>query len=401
MRTMAAPGCMGRVRITGARRAKSVRALWVFTASVTAMAVAALLLPGLAQAHRAPTAQEHAEIARAIARGVRTPAYRIKIRHIEVSRLGPFATATFAVEFKKGEKPVPASATLVKAHGRWFETGARGAPDLRPSKAVIADLGLYVAPPDSAYPEAASSNSDTTSFLVFLLVVLLAPALWQIPRVFWPLQLNAVGDAFTGLYRRYSIATFTGYASDLRESQVDSVVGSVRGHTSGTLTADGQFFGTTTVSDNRKMFTTYYSRFFLTDHTGDTREAIAANVRPSIGEGHLVSAAWLVHNRKLGNAFLVYDHTTNLIYWEVTRSAMGTAKRGLTKMVMRLPTAYVALLCLAIVTIPLLVVFALSAQIHLWIFRNRAGKRLLKVLDRRASEFPSTRRERRDVPEIA
>ncbi len=397
MRTMAAPGCVGAVGITGTRRAKHVRTVWILAVSVTVMAVAALLAPGLAQAHRPATAKERAEIKRAIARGVRGPAYRIRIRDIKVSRVGPWAAASFAVEFKKGEKPVPGNTTLVKDHGRWFQAGAPDAPDRRPSKAVIADLDLYVAPPESSYPTATSRNSDVTAFLQFLLVVLALPALWQIPRVFWPVRLNAAGDVFTGLYRRYSIATFTGYASDLREWEESSVVGSIRGHTSGTLHSDGNFSGTTTISDNRKVFTAYYTAFFLTDDTGDTREAVAANVRPRIGQGHLVSAAWLVHNRKFGNAFLVYNHTTNRVYWEVTRSAMIPIKRGLTKMVLRLPTIYVTLLCLAIVTIPLLFVFALSAMFQLWIFRHHAGKRLLRALEGRASEFPSMRGQVREI----
>src|SRR5690349_13757175 len=109
---MTAPGCVSTVRTTAARRAKCVRAFTVLTAAAAVMTVATLLIPGRAQAHRAPTARERAEIAREVARGVRKPAYRIKMRHIEVSRLGPFATASFAVEFKKGEKPVPGNATL-------------------------------------------------------------------------------------------------------------------------------------------------------------------------------------------------------------------------------------------------------------------------------------------------
>src|SRR5262249_50885465 len=181
--------------------------------------------------------------------------------------------------------------------------------------------------------------------------------------------------------------------SDIRQWQVDSVFGSVSGQTSGTVGPDGSFSGTTTLRDNRRIVTTYYDSFFLADETGATREVVAANVRPMIGEGHLVSAAWLVHNRKTGNAFVVYDHTTNQAYCEVTRRQMHAARRGLTRMVLRPPTAYLVILCLAIVTIPLVAVFGLSAHMHLTIFRKRTVKPLLMALDRRASEFTSTRRQ--------
>jgi len=220
-----------------------------------------------------------------------------------------------------------------------------------------------------------------------LIILISLPILWQVPRTFWPVRLNASGTRFTGLYRRYSIATFTGYASGVRTSTETRTHGSVTGHTTGVASGSG-ISATTSFSDNRRTFTTYHTRFFLTDHSGATQDVDAANVGPAIAEGHLVSAAWLVHNGKRGNAFAVYNHTSNSCYLEVTSRGGMVARRGLNKMVFKLPLAYQVLLMVLIVTIPVIVVLAIGAHLQLKLFSKRSVRPLVAAMERSAAQVP-------------
>jgi hypothetical protein len=223
--------------------------------------------------------------------------------------------------------------------------------------------------------------------MTLLVFLLLLPILWQLPRTFWPLHLDSTATRFTGLYRRYSIDTFTGHVSNVQTSADTQTIGSVTAHTSG-MVIGGTYSGTTTVSDNRKTFKVDHTQFFLADQSGATQTVDAANVKPAIGNGHLVSAAWLVHNGKRGNAFLVYNHTTDSVYIEQTRRASKNAPRGLAKMVIRLPLAYQVVLWLLIVTWPLIILIAAGAELQLRWFRKHAAKPLARALARRAVPAP-------------
>lgn len=230
------------------------------------------------------------------------------------------------------------------------------------------------------------------SSVVVITVILLAPVLWQVPRTFWPLRLDPAGSHFTGLYRRYSVATFTGYVSDVKGWVEKKTVGSVTAQTTGFVTGN-TVAATTTVNDGRRTFSTTHDAFFLTDDAGNTRSVDAANVSPAVGDGQLVSAAWLVHNGKTGNAFVVYNHTTNQVYVEATRRGMRSARRGLVKMILPLPTLYQALLFVLIVTIPLIVVLGLGAEWQARHFRKRGVRPLVEMLAQRASGMPPRRVE--------
>ena len=234
---------------------------------------------------------------------------------------------------------------------------------------------------------------STTNTLIGLviLVVVFGPILWQLPRIFWPVRLDSSGTRFTGLYGRYSIETFTGYASSTRNWTGSTLnTGSVTASATGQMIG-GSFTGSATVSDTRRTFVTAHTGFFLADEAGVVRAVDAANVSPATGEGHLVSAAWLVHNHKPGNAFLVYNHSTGRVYVESTPRGGLNARRGLVKMVFTLPLLYQAVLWIAIVTIPVILLFVLGAEGQLWWFRKRGVRPLTAVLERRAAEMPSRR----------
>ena len=224
-----------------------------------------------------------------------------------------------------------------------------------------------------------------------LVVLVCVPILWQLPRIFWPVRLDSSGTRFTGLYRRYSIETFTGYASGNRTwtgATVDT--GSVSASTTG-MVIGGSVTGSTSFSDTRRTFTIGHTGFFLEDNAGVVREVDAANVGPVLADGHLVSAAWLVHNHKPDNAFLVYNHTTGSVYVEATQRGGINARRGLVKMVFTLPLVHQALLCIAIVTIPVMFLLVLGATWQLRWFRKRGVRPLMAVLERCAGEMPSRR----------
>ena len=234
------------------------------------------------------------------------------------------------------------------------------------------------------------STADTLIGLV-ILVLVFGPLLWQLPRIFWPVRLDSSGTRFTGLYRRYSIETFTGYASGIRTWTGATLnTGSVSATATGQMIG-GSFTGSATVSDTRRTFTTEHTGFFLEDEAGVVREVDAASVSPAIWDGHLVSAAWLVHNHKPGNAFLVYNHTTGSVYLESTPRGGLNARRGFVKMVFTLPFLYQALLWIAIVTIPVMLLFVLGVAGQLWWFGKRGVRPLMAVLERRAAEMPSRR----------
>jgi hypothetical protein len=193
-----------------------------------------------------------------------------------------------------------------------------------------------------------------------------------------------------GLYQRDSIETFTGYASGVRTWTETRNAGSVSASTT-SMMIGGTATASTTVIDTRRTFTTVHTGFFLEDETGATRDVDAANVGPSIAEGHLASAAWLVHNQKSGNAFLVYNHTTGSVYVDTTKSGGMTARRGLVSTALKLPLAYQVLGFLLIATIPLMLLFGLGAQWQVRRFRKRGARPLMAVLERRAAEMPSRR----------
>ena len=231
-------------------------------------------------------------------------------------------------------------------------------------------------------------------FLLGLLfiVVVFGPILMQILKAFWPVRLNDSVTTFTGLYRRYSVGSATGYASHIRSWENSREFGSVTAQTSATTTGYG-VSATTTIHDNRQKLTAYHLGFVLTDRNGASSEIEAVNVGASIQQGDLISAAWLIHKGKIGNAFVVYNHSTDKVYVEQVRRRLDTARRGIGKMIFGLPLAYVVILGVLIVTIPLLVILGLASMYHVRRFTTRGVQPLVASLASRAAEYPALRLE--------
>ena len=131
--------------------------------------VAALvaLSPAVAQAHRAPTAQERAGIEAAIRGGIRGPYSKLVISRIEVSSFGQWATATFTVHFPHDKHhELPTSGVFAVVHGKWVES-----PYLTPSKKVKNDLRLYVsrnAPLPKPKPAAQGASKHTIHLIEYI-----------------------------------------------------------------------------------------------------------------------------------------------------------------------------------------------------------------------------------------
>jgi hypothetical protein len=228
--------------------------------------------------------------------------------------------------------------------------------------------------------------------LQLIAIVVGVPILWQLPRLVWPVRMDPTGTHFTGLYKRYSVETATGYANGVQTWTGEHMTtGSVSAHTTGTMIGSN-VMASTTFNDSRRTFVIRHTGFFIEDQTGATHEVDAANVSPSLTNGHLVSAAWLVHNGKRGNAFLVVNHTTGKFYLETTRSGNKNVKRGFVKMVFTLPLPLQVLLFLLIVTIPVMIVIGVAIMVQFRLFRKRGSRRLVARLNRDAAEVPSRTR---------
>ncbi len=222
--------------------------------------------------------------------------------------------------------------------------------------------------------------------LTFVLVVVFGlPLLWQATKLLWPLRLDSSGTHFTGrLFRRYSVDVFTGYASAI-ETGVGEALNT--GGVSGTGYTTGSGVTSVSVRDTRRTFVMHHTSFFLEDHASPARHVDAINVAPAIASGHLVSAAWLVRGGKVGNAFLVYDHDTGMVYIEKTKRGQRNAKRGLVRMVMPFPEWFQALIFITIVGIPVMIVIGLGVQWKVSRFGKRGAVSLEALMQSRAQEL--------------
>jgi hypothetical protein len=213
-------------------------------------------------------------------------------------------------------------------------------------------------------------------------VFVIWPFVLQVPRVLWPVRLDTSASRFTGLYRRYRVVTVTGHASNIHTF-------TTVGRQTGTVSGSGTVIGSTahvTLFDNRRNWTTDHTTFFVQQPSGATSQFDAANVNPALGEGHLVSVAQLIHGRRPGNAFVVYNHTTGNAYVETISRGQLPPRRGLVRMIRPLSDYHIAGLTLLIVTIPVVLVIGLGVEAQLRLFRRVGVRRLLTVMQRQAAE---------------
>ena len=192
-------------------------------------------------------------------------------------------------------------------------------------------------------------------------VIALIPMLLRAPKALVPLRVDKDNPSrFSGLFRRYAIHTYTGFASDAGKRS-DS-------YTSGNITSSSNSEGgVASVSGSIQTEVVVTDRFFLDDGQGSTRPFEGSGFNARVGNGHLVSLAWVTHGfGKSGPYFLIYNQTTGETFFN---------EKALTKKVtFPYPTLYIALLCLMILPLPLRVT-SYSRNRTAWRFKRWAESR--------------------------
>ena len=211
---------------------------------------------------------------------------------------------------------------------------------------------------------------------ITLSVIALLPLLLRTPKALSPLRVNADEPSrFSGVFRRYAIHTFTGYASDVGK-RGDS-------YTKGTITSTmGTDLHPASVSGSIDTEVVVTDRFFLTDAQGQVQSFEQAGFEALVGNGHLVSLAWVIRGRKKsGPYFLIFNH--------VTHQAFIKDKAVRKAITFPYPTVYVAILFLMILPIPVLIVFGLADLWQVARFRRAGVKPLVASLEARAASLPT------------
>lgn len=205
---------------------------------------------------------------------------------------------------------------------------------------------------------------------ITLCVIALVPMLLRIPKALSPLRVDAREPSrFSGVFRRYAVHSFTGYASNVGK-RGDS-------YTTGSVSSSGGSNGQTSVTTSINTEVVVSDSFFLTDAQGQVKSFEGTGFDALVGNGHLVSLAWVIRGRKRsGPYFLIYNHATGETFFndKAIRKAMTFPY----------PTLYIALLCLMILTFPVLIFFALVDMWQVGRFHRAGVRPLLASLDSKA-----------------
>jgi hypothetical protein len=153
---------------------------------------------------------------------------------------------------------------------------------------------------------------------------------------------------------------------------------------SGTVSSSGHI----TIDTTPTTFTNEHVTLLLRHANDSCSEVQTLNMSPTLRTGDLVSVAQLQHGRRAGYVFMVFNHSTGLTYQESLRSGQFVTKGGIAKMIMRLPVAHQVVLFLLIVTIPLILLLGIGAQLQIRQFRNHGSKRLINLLRSRGQLPP-------------
>jgi hypothetical protein len=208
-------------------------------------------------------------------------------------------------------------------------------------------------------------------------VIALIPLLLRTRKAFTPLRVSSRDPSrFAGGFHRYAIHTFTGYASDVNRDTDSITTGSI----GSSMSPDGKVASVSGSIDTSVVST---DRFFLTDGQGQVHGFSAPHFGAQVGNGHLVSVAWVIHGRsKKGAYFLLYNHTLERTFFSVKaiRAALTSPHSPY----------YIALLILLILPIPVLVVFGLVEMVRVGQFKRTGARPLIERLQAEAAELPRT-----------
>ncbi len=203
-------------------------------------------------------------------------------------------------------------------------------------------------------------------------MVALIPMLLRTPKALSPLRVSRQDSSrFAGLFRRYAIHTFTGFASDAVKRSDSYTAGKI----SSTMGSDGH---PAYVGGSIQTQVVVTDRFFLADSRGNTQAFEGSGFNARVGNGHVVSLAWVTHGmRKSGPYFLIYNHATGETFFN---------DKAITKrLTLPFPTLYIALLGLLILPLPVLIIFGLIERWQRFRFERAGVRPLLKALDGQAT----------------
>lgn len=207
---------------------------------------------------------------------------------------------------------------------------------------------------------------------ITLSVIALAPMLIRAPKALLPLRVSRKDPGrFAGLFRRYRIHTITGIANDAGKRSDAIATGKV----SSTLGVDGQVASVEGSVESEVVVT---DRFFLTDAQGEVTPFEGSGFDARVGNGHVISLAWVRHGlRKSGPYILIYNHTTGEGFF----SSTAIRKR----LTFPYPTLYIALLCIMILPLPVLLVFAIIEMWQKFRFEGSGVRPLIDALHNEAA----------------
>jgi hypothetical protein len=178
------------------------------------------------------------------------------------------------------------------------------------------------------------------------------------------------------MFRRYAIHTFTGYASDVGKRGDSYTSGSTNSTT--TTTADSR---TTSVTNSIGTTVVVTDRFFLTNGEGRVQSFEGTNFEAQVGNGHLVSLAWVIRGRKKsGPYFLIYNHATDEVFFndKAIRKAVTFPY----------PAIYIAILILMVLPFPVVIFFALAEMVQMAMFHRAGAKPLVASFQSEAANLP-------------
>lgn len=203
---------------------------------------------------------------------------------------------------------------------------------------------------------------------ITLSIIALLPLLLRAPKALTPLRISTDQPSrFSGLFRRYAVHTFTGYASDV-DKRGDSYT---KGSISSTAGTDRNSATMTGSIDTEVVVT---DRFFLTDAQGQVQSFEGTDFEAHIGNGHLVSLAWVIRGRKKsGPYFLIYNHVTGESFFN---------KKAIRKaLTFPYPAIYIAILILMILPFPVVIFFGLAELWQMARFQRAGVKPLIASLE--------------------
>ncbi|HEX5714460.1 MAG TPA: SHOCT domain-containing protein [Solirubrobacterales bacterium] len=209
---------------------------------------------------------------------------------------------------------------------------------------------------------------------ITLSVIALVPMLLRAPKALSPLRVKAEDPSrFAGLFRRYAIHSFTGYASDVGKRS-DS-------YTRGSIDGGGGVETGVSVSGSIDTEVVVTDRFFLTNAEGKSMSFEGTGFEALVGNGHVVSLVWVIRGRKRsGSFFLIFDQTTGETFFNEKKISKAIT--------FPYPSAYLGLLCLMLLPLPVVAFFWLAEAWQVGRLKRAGVRPLLAALQADAAGLP-------------